>query len=66
MKLTSETRETLQHYKLLINAYRREAGLSPLNTTQILDDICFYLKCQNAVYLGGAYIRQAGIKKLDK
>ena len=66
MKLTSETRETLQHYKLLINASRREAGLSSRNTTQILDDICFYLKCQNAVYLGGAYIAQAGIKKLDK
>ncbi|WP_421671681.1 hypothetical protein [Rahnella sp. EDr1-12] len=66
MKLTSETRETLQHYKLLINASRSEAGLSSLNTTQILDDICFYLKCQNAVYLGGAFIQQAGIKKLDK
>jgi hypothetical protein len=51
---------------LLINASRREAGLSSRNTTQILDDICFYLKCQNAVYLGGAYIAQAGIKKLDK
>ncbi|PKE27466.1 hypothetical protein CWS43_26855 [Rahnella sp. AA] len=66
MKLTSETRETLQHYKSLINASRREAGLSPLNTTQILDDICTYLKYQNAVYIGGAYIAQAGVKKLDK
>ncbi|KQN57264.1 hypothetical protein ASE99_22990 [Serratia sp. Leaf51] len=66
MKLTSETRETLQHYKSLINASRREAGLSPLNTTQILDDICAYLKYQNAVYIGGAFIQQAGIKKFDK
>lgn len=66
MKLTSETRETLKHYKMLINASRCEAGLSPLNTTQILDDICAYLKYQNAVYLGGAFIQQAGIKKLDK
>ena len=66
MKLTPDTRETLQHYKLLINAYRREAGLSPLNTTQILDDICFYLKCQNAVYISGADISQAAIKNLDK
>lgn len=66
MKLTSETRETLKHYKMLINAYRREFGLSPLNTTQILDDICAYLKYQNAVYIGGAFIQQAGIKKLDK
>lgn len=66
MKLTSETRETLQHYKSLINASRREAGLSPRNTTQILDDICTYLKYQNAVYIGGAYIQQAGIKNLDK
>jgi hypothetical protein len=51
---------------LLINASRREAELSPLNTTQILDDICAYLKYQNAVYLGGAFIQQAGIKKLNK
>lgn len=66
MKLTSETRETLQHYKSLINASRREAGLSPLNTTQVMEDICTYLKYQNAVYIGGAFIQQAGIKKLDK
>lgn len=66
MKLTSDTRKTLQNYTLLINASRREAGLSTLNTTQVLDDICFYLKCQNVVYIGGAYIPQTEIKKLEK
>jgi hypothetical protein len=50
----------------LLAGSRRGAGLSPLNTTQLLDDIFFYLKCQSTVYLGGAFIQQAGIKKLDK
>lgn len=62
MQMTSDTRETLQHYKALINASRREAGLSTLNTPRILEEICLFLKYQDTLYIGSAFIRQDGAK----
>ncbi|MGJ3289451.1 hypothetical protein [Klebsiella sp. PL-2018] len=58
MTLTPYSREILRHYRTLINAQRKAAGLSPLTTAQVLDEICEYLKHQPALYIGGQYIRQ--------
>lgn len=58
MTLTPYSRDVLRHYRQMINAARKEAGLSPLTTAQVLDDICEYLKHQPALYIGGQYIRQ--------
>lgn len=60
MKLAPETREILRHYKALINARSRESGQSALRTEQVIDEICYYMTCQSAVYLCGQFIRQDG------
>ncbi|EET6931407.1 hypothetical protein FD064_004324 [Escherichia coli] len=60
MKLAPETREILRQYKALINARRRENGQSALRTEQVIDEICYYMTCQSAVYLYGQFIRQDG------
>lgn len=60
MKISPETREILSQYKARINAQRREHGLRTLNTAQVIDEICDYLRYQPAVYIGGAYLRQSG------
>lgn len=58
MTLSPYARDVLRHYRTRINAQRKAAGLSPLTTSQVLDDMCEYLKYQPAVYIGGQYIRQ--------
>lgn len=58
MKLDTQTRDILRQYKTRINAGRREAGLRELKTEQVIDEICHYMSCQPAVYIGGQYIRQ--------
>ncbi|HDX8940708.1 hypothetical protein GW952_31015 (plasmid) [Klebsiella michiganensis] len=58
MTLSPYARDVLRHYRMLINTQRKAAGLSPLTTAQVLDDMCEYLKYQHAVYIGGQYIRQ--------
>ena len=60
VKLAPETREILRQYKALINTRRRENGQSALRTEQVIDEICYYITCQSAVYLCGQYIRQDG------
>ncbi|CAD5650307.1 hypothetical protein [Escherichia coli] len=60
MKLAPETREILRQYKALINARRRENGQSALRTEQVIDEICYYMTCQSAVYLCDQFIRQDG------
>ena len=50
----------LRQYKALINARRRENGQSALRTEQVIDEICYYMTCQSAVYLCGQFIRQDG------
>ncbi|EHW9643445.1 hypothetical protein K3295_003786 [Salmonella enterica subsp. enterica serovar Coeln] len=60
MKLAPETREILRQYKALINARRRENGQSALRTEQVIDEICYCMACQSAVYLCGQFIRQDG------
>ncbi|MEA9392669.1 hypothetical protein SJI19_19375 [Acerihabitans sp. TG2] len=66
MKLTSDTQEILRHYKAVVNASRRESELPTRNTTQILDEICSYMKCQSAVFICGVFIQQPGRKSDDK
>ncbi|HBQ0252930.1 TPA: hypothetical protein L7L09_005509, partial [Klebsiella pneumoniae] len=44
----------------LINARRRDAGQRELNTAQVMDEICEYMTCQCAVYIGGHFILQGG------
>lgn len=51
-----ETREILRQYKALINA----AGQRELTTAQVMDEICEYMTCQCAVYIGGHFILQGG------
>ncbi|EME5107807.1 hypothetical protein VYS60_004283 [Salmonella enterica] len=58
MKLDAQTRDILRQYKARINAGRREAGLRELRTEEVIDEICHYMACQSAVYIGGQYIRQ--------
>lgn len=58
MTISPYARDVLRQYRQLINAQRKAAGLSPLTTAQVLDDMCEYLKYQPAVYIGGQYIRQ--------
>ena len=60
MKLASETREILRQYQALINAGRRDAGQGDLTTAQVMDEICEYMTCQCAVYIGGHFILQGG------
>ena len=55
-----ETREILRQYKALINARRRDADQRELTTAQVVDEICEYMTCQCAVYIGGHFILQGG------
>lgn len=40
MQLSTDTRSILRQYKTLINERRREAGLSPVTTAKVLEEIC--------------------------
>lgn len=60
MNIKPETREILRQYKALINARRRDAGQRELTTAQLVDEICEYMTCQCAVYIGGHFILQGG------
>ena len=60
MKLAPQSRDILRQYKALINACRRDAGQRELTTTQVMDEICEYMICQCAVYIGGHFILQGG------
>ncbi|MDE1188863.1 MAG: hypothetical protein PW844_20755 [Pantoea sp.] len=60
MKLRTETREILRQYKAVVNERRRALGLTELKTEQIVDEICEYMTCQYAVYIGGHFILQGG------
>ena len=60
MNIASESREILRQYKTLINARRRDSGQRELTTAQVMDEICEYMTCQCAVYLGGHFILQGG------
>ncbi|WP_237766982.1 hypothetical protein [Enterobacter hormaechei] len=44
----------------MINARRRENGQRELRTEQVIDEICYYMTCQRAVYIGGHFILQGG------
>ncbi|UNS83816.1 hypothetical protein [Klebsiella pneumoniae] len=39
---------------------RRDAGQRELTTAQVMDEICEYMTCQCAVYIGGHFILQGG------
>ncbi|EMK8627125.1 hypothetical protein V9M40_004147 [Salmonella enterica subsp. enterica serovar Newport] len=60
MNIKPETREILRQYKALINSRRRDAGQRELTTAQVVDEICEYMTCQCAVYIGGHFILQEG------
>lgn len=60
MKLDPQTRDILRQYKALINARRRDSGQRELTTAQVVDEICYYMTCQCAVYIGGHLILQGG------
>ncbi|EIL4649467.1 hypothetical protein LRN38_004339 [Salmonella enterica] len=60
MNIKPETREILRQYKALINARRRDAGQREQTTAQVVDEICEYMTCQCAVYIGGHFILQGG------
>ena len=57
MKLAPQSRDILRQYKALINARRRDAGQRELTTAQVMDEICEYMTCQCAVYIGGHFIQ---------
>ncbi|STW26300.1 Uncharacterised protein [Klebsiella michiganensis] len=58
MKLAPQSRGILRQYKALINARCRDGGQRELTTTQVMDEICEYMICQCAVYIGGHFILQ--------
>lgn len=60
MKLSPQTRDILRQYKTLVNAQRRTYGLRELRTEEIMDEICYFMTCQSAVYIGGHFIKQGG------
>ncbi|EBQ9589207.1 hypothetical protein PPQ84_004697 [Salmonella enterica] len=60
MNIKPETREILRQYKALINTRRRDADQRELTTAQVVDEICEYMTCQCAVYIGGHFILQGG------
>lgn len=60
MKLSPQTRDILRQYKALINERRRVSGQRELRTEEVVDEICHYMTCQCAVYIGGHYILQGG------
>ncbi|EEB6818172.1 hypothetical protein FVW76_21160 [Salmonella enterica] len=60
MNIKPETREILRQYKALINSRRRDVGQRELTTAQVVDEICEYMTCQCAVFIGGHFILQGG------
>ncbi|MEB5924731.1 hypothetical protein [Franconibacter daqui] len=60
MTLSPEARDILRQYKNLINERRRNDGLSPVTTAQVMESICEYMTHQVAVYLCGRFILQGG------
>ncbi|EML8490082.1 hypothetical protein WAB73_003312 [Salmonella enterica subsp. enterica] len=60
MNIRPETREILRQYQALINQRRRDAGQRELTIAQVMDEICEYMSCQCAVYIGGHFILQGG------
>ena len=60
MKLAPQSRGILRQYKALINARCRDGGQRELTTTQVMDEICEYMICQCAVYIGGHFTLQGG------
>ncbi|HCR0227245.1 hypothetical protein FHW04_003875 [Pantoea sp. AN62] len=60
MKLTPQTRDILRQYKAVINDRRRSSGQRELRTEEIVDEICYFMTCQSAVYLGSHFILQRG------
>lgn len=58
MKLAPRSREILRQYKALVNARRRENDQRELTMDQVIDEICEYMTCQCAVYIGGHLILQ--------
>lgn len=60
VNIKPETREILHQYKELINARRRDADQSELTIAHVMDEICEYMTCQCAVYIGGHFILQGG------
>lgn len=60
MKLSPETRDIIRKYKISVNESRQSAGLSPLKTERIIEEICYYMTYQRSVYIGGAFIIQNG------
>ncbi|WP_142966685.1 hypothetical protein [Enterobacter cloacae] len=59
MKLDAQTRDALRQYKKTINAQRRENGLREIDTARIVEEIIEFVRCQQAVYIAGVYIRQS-------
>jgi hypothetical protein len=59
-EIAPQSRDILRQYKALINARRRDAGQRELTTAQVMDEICEYMTCQCAVYIGGHFILQGG------
>lgn len=60
MKLSPQTREILRQYKAVVNAQRRTNGLREWRMEEIMDEICYFMTCQSAVYIGGHFIQQGG------
>jgi len=60
MKLSPQSRDILRQYKALINERRRISGQRELRAEEIVDEICHYMTCQCAVYIGGHFILQGG------
>lgn len=59
MKLDAQTRDALRQYKKTINAQRRENGLREIDTARVVEGIVEFVRCQQAVYIAGVYIRQS-------
>lgn len=60
MKLSPQTRDILRQYKTLVNAQCRSNDLRELRTEELIDEICYFMTCQSAVYIGGHFIKQGG------
>ncbi|EMQ9924769.1 hypothetical protein ACMWRF_003966 [Enterobacter hormaechei] len=59
MKLDAHTRDMLRQYKKTINAQRRENGLREIDTARVVEEMVEFIRCQQAVYIAGVYIRQS-------
>lgn len=60
MNLAPQSCDILRQYRTLINARRHDAGQPELTTARVMDEICEYMTCQCAVYIGGHFILQGG------